>query len=313
MVNERQHAEFNGSLLAADGTPRLPHVAYDEDGYAYDDGEPLAQNDPQSDQLFYAFPALKELLRERLPDAYAACDMFVYPRRREPGLAPDIFVAFGAGDVDRRGRPRNSYKLFEGEPVPSFVMEVLSGTTADKDLGAKRDAYAEWGVAEYWMFDPFGKRIPGGISAERLNDAGVYEPIEPLPCTSVYPSAVLGVEMRTDDGNLRIRDPEKGEDLRGLREEIEVRKAETKARKAESKSRKAETEARKAETEARKAAEERATEEAAARKDAEQRAAAEAAAREKAEQRAVDAEGRIAEEAAARKALEAEIAALRRA
>ena len=279
MDDKWQHTEFNGSLLAADGTPRLPHVAYDEDGYAYCDGEPLAQNTDQADQLIYAFPALRELLRERFPDAFAACDMFVYPRRREPGLAPDIFVAFGAGD-----RPRNSYKLFEGEPVPSFVMEVLSGTTADKDLGAKRDAYAEWGVAEYWMFDPFGKRIPGCISAERLGACG-YEPIEPLPGTSVYPSAVLGVEMRAEDGNLRIHDPEKGEDLRGLPEEIEARKA----------------------------AEERTVTEAAARKDAEQRAADEAAAREKAEQRAVDAERRMAEEAAARKALEAEIAALRRA
>ena len=254
MDDERQHMQSNGSLLAADGTPRLPHVAYDDDGYAYYDGEPLAQNTEQADQLLYAFPALREFLRERFPDAFAACDMFVYPRRREPGLAPDIFVAFGAGD-----RRRNSYKLFEGEPVPSFVMEVLSGTTADKDLGKKRDAYAEWGVAEYWMFDPFGKRIPGCISAERLNDAGVYEPIEPLPGTSVYRSAVLGLEMREEDGNLRIHDPEKGEDLGHLREEIKARKA----------------------------AEERATEEAAAREqaerraaDAERRVAEEAAARE---------------------------------
>ena len=224
MDDERQHVEFNGSLLAADGTPRLPHVAYDEDGYAFDDGEPLAQNDPQADQLFYAFPALKALVRERFPGAFAGCDMFVYPRRRESGLAPDIFVAFGAGDRDRRGRRRNSYKLFEGEPVPSFVMEVLSGTTADKDLGDKRDAYAEWGVAEYWMFDPFGKRIPGCISAERLGVCG-YEPIEPLPGTSVYPSTVLGLEMRAEDDNLRIHDPQTGEDLRGLPEEIDARKA----------------------------------------------------------------------------------------
>ena len=277
MDDERQHVEFNGSLLAADGTPRLPHVAYDEDGYAFDDGEPLAQNDPQADQLFYAFPALKALVRERFPGAFAGCDMFVYPRRRESGLAPDIFVAFGAGDRDRRGRRRNSYKLFEGEPVPSFVMEVLSGTTADKDLGDKRDAYAEWGVAEYWMFDPFGKRIPGRISAERLGACG-YEPIEPLPGTSVYASGVLGLEMRVEDGNLRIHDPEKGEDLRSLRE-AEQRIADEAA--------------------ARKAAEERAT-------HAKQRTADEAAARERAEQRA-------AEEAAARKAAEAEVAALRRA
>ena len=231
MDDERQHMQSNGSLLAADGTPRLPHVAYDEDGYAYNDGAPLAQNDNQADQLFYAFPALKAFVRRRFSGAYAASDMFIYPTRGSSGRAPDIFIAFGASDRDARGRKRNSYKLFEGEPVPSFVMEVLSGTTADKDLGKKRDAYAEWGVAEYWMFDPFGKRIPGCISAEQLGACG-YEPIEPLPGTSVYPSGVLGLEMRAEDGNLRIHDPEKGEDLRNLQEAEQRIAEEAAARKA---------------------------------------------------------------------------------
>ena len=273
MDDERQNAHYNGALLAADGTPRLPHVAYDDDGYAYSDGAPLAQNTEQADQLFYAFPALQALVRRRFPSAFAASDMFIYPRPRSRGIAPDIFIAFGAGD-----RRRNSYKLFEGEPVPSFVMEVLSGTTADKDLGPKRDAYVEWGVAEYWMFDPFGKRIPGCISAERLKEAGDYEPIKPLPGTLIYPSAVLGVEMRAEDGSLRIHDPETGEDLLGLAEEVDARKA----------------------------AEDRTREEASARDKAERRAS-------DAERRANDAERRANEEAAERKALEAELAALRRA
>ena len=223
MDDERQHMHDNGALLAADGSPRLPHVGYDDDGYAHSDGAPLSQNDSQAVQLFYAFPALKALVRRRFPGAFAGCDMFVYPRRRGRGIAPDIFIAFGAGELDRRGRRRNSYKLFEGEPVPSFVMEVLSGTTADKDLGPKRDAYAEWGVAEYWMFDPFDKHIPGCISAEQLV-AGAFEPIAPLPGTSVYRSAVLGVEMRAEDCDLRIYDPETGEDLRSLSEEYEARR-----------------------------------------------------------------------------------------
>ena len=100
MDDERQHMHDNGALLAADGSPRLPHVGYDDDGYAYSDGAPLAQNDNQAVQLFYAFPALKALVRRRFPDAFAGCDMFVYPRRRSRGVAPDIFIAFGAGELD---------------------------------------------------------------------------------------------------------------------------------------------------------------------------------------------------------------------
>ena len=151
---------------AADGSPRLPHVAYDDDGYPYADGAPLAQNSPQCDQIIYAFPALRALLRRRFPGAFAASDMLVYPQKGDlaASVAPDVFVAFGAGD-----HARNSYKLWEGEPVPAFVLEVLSGTTSDNDLGPKRDAYARMGVRELWLFDPFAKRIAGHIAGFRLN------------------------------------------------------------------------------------------------------------------------------------------------
>ena len=255
----------NGALLAADGTPRLPHVAYDDDGYAYSDGAPLAQNDTQAEQLFYAFPALKAFARQRFPGAYVASDMLVYPARGSGGRAPDIFVAFGAGQMDPKGMRRNSYKLFEGEPVPSFVLEVLSGTTADEDLGPKRDAYAQWGIREYWMFDPFGGRVPAFVSAERL-ERGEYVAIDPLPGTGVYPSRVLGLEFRAEDGNLRIRDPETGEDLRGLDEETQARKAEAAARRAAEERADAAEERAEAEATARKA-------EAAARQEAERRVA----------------------------------------
>ncbi len=282
MDNERaRQAHFNGALLAADGTPRLPHIAYDDDGYPYDDGAPLGQNKKQIDQLFYAFPALQKLVRERFPGALAASDMFVYRRRGDVrGRAPDIFVAFGADDYEER----KSYKLFEGDPVPSFVLEVLSDSSTDEDPGPKREEYAAWGVEEYWMFDPFEKRIPGRISAERLRD-GAYEPIAPLPRTAVYPSAVLGVEMRAEGGQLRIRDATTGRDLRGYGEEFDARQA------AEERA---------------DAAEERA-DAAAERADAAKERAA------KAEQRLAEAKQRADDEAAARKALEVELAELRRA
>ena len=165
--------------------------------------------------------------------------MFIYPRRRDlkGAVAPDIFVAFGAGDY-----ARNSYKLFEGEPVPAFVMEVLSGTTADKDLGPKRDIYAEIGIDEYWMFDPFGDDIPGHIVGFRLI-GGLYEPIPPLPDRHAYRSDVLGLELRAEGGNLRVYDPVDGRDLQHYAEEKAEREAETRARqRAEARARAAEAE-----------------------------------------------------------------------
>jgi hypothetical protein len=246
MDDDRRRLHHNGALLAADGTPRLPHVAYDDDGYAYSDGAPLAQNDTQAEQLFYAFPALRAFVRRRFPGAYAACDMLIYPERGGKGArAPDIFVAFGAGDVGPEGSRRNSYKLFAGEPVPRFVLEVLSGTTADEDLGPKREDYAKWGIEECWLFDPFGKDIARFISAERLvasagcPERNEYAPIDPLAGTQAYRSDVLGLELRAEGGMLRIRDPETGEDLRGLDEEVAAREAAEKRVAAEVAARKA--------------------------------------------------------------------------
>ena len=201
-------------LLAADGTPRLPHVAYDDEGYPHSDGAPLAQNTPQADQIHYAFSALRTFLRKHFPDAFAANDLLIYPRPHDlkASVAPDVFVAFGAGD-----KARLSYKLWEGEPVPAFVLEILSGTTADKDLGEKRDKYAAMGVREYWVFDPFGSRIPDRVAGYRLR-GGRYRPISPLPETHVLPSDVLGLEFRAHESELRIHDPVTGRDLRGHEE-----------------------------------------------------------------------------------------------
>ncbi|HMO64040.1 MAG TPA: Uma2 family endonuclease [Verrucomicrobiota bacterium] len=38
--------------------------------------------------------------------------------------------------------------------APTFVVEVLSRRTADRDLGPKFAAYEEHGVQEYWLLDP---------------------------------------------------------------------------------------------------------------------------------------------------------------
>ncbi len=245
-------------LLAADGTPRLPHIAYDEDGYPHTDGEPLGQNAAQIKQIVYAFPALEALLRRRFPGALVGCDMFIYSKRGvvAGSVAPDVFVAFGAGD-----HLRDSYKLFEGEPVPAFVLEVLSESTGARDLDQKYRAYRAMGVGEYWLFDPFAKRIPERIRAYRLS-AKRYVPMAPLPDSRSYLSGALGLELRAEGEDLRIRDPATGEDLMGYEEEQTARQA------AEARA-DSEAAARREEAAARHAAEDRAEREAAARRAAE--------------------------------------------
>ncbi len=42
---------------------------------------------------------------------------------------------------------------------PDLVVEILSPSTADRDLGYKRTLYARHGVDEYWVVDPDGNTI----------------------------------------------------------------------------------------------------------------------------------------------------------
>ena len=45
------------------------------------------------------------------------------------------------------------------EGAPDLVVEVLSDSSRTLDRFVKRDRYAEFGVAEYWLLEPFEPRI----------------------------------------------------------------------------------------------------------------------------------------------------------
>lgn len=54
--------------------------------------------------------------------------------------------------------------------APDFIVEVLSPSTAKKDMGLKTTKYAEAGVREYWIVDPKRESVVVYI----LNDEGYY-------------------------------------------------------------------------------------------------------------------------------------------
>ena len=43
--------------------------------------------------------------------------------------------------------------------APDLVIEILSPSTADRDLGYKHDLYGRHGVLEYWVVDPMTKAV----------------------------------------------------------------------------------------------------------------------------------------------------------
>lgn len=223
-------------------TPRPPPV-----GYPDSDGQPVAETDFQRIPLWYANDVLARHFRDR-NDVYVSANMFVYFEEGNPRavVAPDVFVVLGAPDHRRR-----SYKVWEEPKGPDFVLEITSDSTRRSDQGPKRRIYAELGVREYWLFDPTGDYLVPPLQGLRL----IADDYVPLP-SRISPdgslsgrSEVLGLDLRTADGQLRLHDPATGRDLPSS-EELEDRvEQEARARRA--------AEARVAELEARMQAEPR--------------------------------------------------------
>ena len=151
-----------------------------------------------------------------------------------------MFVVLGAPSHNRR-----SYKVWEEPKGPDFVLEITSHSTRSADQGPKRRIYEELGVRECWQFDPTGDYlVPPLRGQRRIANRYVELPVRTSPDGSLSGrSEVLGLDLRTADGRLRLHNPATGRDLPSS-EELEDRvEREARARRA--------AEARVAELEAR--------------------------------------------------------------
>ena len=208
----------------------------------FDDGQPLPDGDFQRDPVSYALYGLREHYAGR-DDVAVQGDMFLHylmvddngdvvlnddgqPVRRM--LAPDVYVTFGVSN-----RKRNSFVTWDEGKLPDFVLEVLSFSTWRYDISAKKALYQRLGVPEFWLADPLGAYVEPPVQGYRLV-AGVYAPIDPLPGNRGVRSEVLGLELRVEDGLLRIHDPQTGRDIHDIHGAAEaLRQAEAAQRQAE--------------------------------------------------------------------------------
>ena len=254
--------------------------------YPETDGQPMAETPEHRDVMIDAIQVLRRHFAHR-PDVYVSGNMMMYYEEGEPRrcVSPDVFVAVGVEDKDRR-----TYLLWREAKGPDFVLEVTSKSTRRNDQVTKRALYEWMGVSEYVLYDPLG---------EYLNP-----PLQGTGWSGV----------NTSSGS--------GRDCRGVRERCTARcwgcrcmygraigrcgcttrrRARTFSRPVEAAAAREEAEARaEREAAARGEAEARAEREAAARGEADARAEREAAVRGEAEVRAERADARAEREAAVR-------------
>ena len=153
---------------------------------------------------------------------------------RDLARYPDLLVAF---DVDPAAyEASNGYIISEQGKPPDFVLEVASASTADTDIGAKRDDYARMLIPEYWRFDKTGRHYGTRLAGERLVN-GVYVPIDIEELSEDVLqgySHVLGLYLRWERGELGWYDPATGQHIATFdTERARADRAEARANRAE--------------------------------------------------------------------------------
>lgn len=185
--------------------------------------EPLAHDRHHREQD-YCCAVL--LARFAGPECYVTRDLWLLMDPANPAdkLLPDLVVALGVPDA-----LRGDYDpVAEGKP-PDLLAEFLSKESLAADMAGKSRRYAELGVREYWVFNPWGEFAAPRIQGWALRGLQPPEPL-PLEADGSVASRVLPVRFAVREDLLEILDAATGESLSPLRAQALRIERETRAR-----------------------------------------------------------------------------------
>jgi Uma2 family endonuclease len=188
--------------------------------YPESDGKPMAETDVHRKLMSSLIESLEAFFKDKT-DVYITGNIMFYYEEGNPrkSIAPDLMVVKGV-----HKNPRRVFKLWE-EKVPDVVFEISSRGTWRDDLQKKYFLYQEFGVKEYYLFDPEYDYLRDGLVAYHLIN-GEFEDIK-LEEGRVF-SPALGLEVVDTGKTLRLFSPEIREFLPTMEELTEqAAKAET--------------------------------------------------------------------------------------
>ena len=147
LTSEQQQAQITENV---DWEPPMPPT-----DLIFDDGEPLESNRHRI--------AMNVLIRSMLTalahrnDYFAGGNMFIYyssaQARNRDFRGPDFFIVLNVdGRTDRQG-----WVVWEENGrYPDVIVELMSPSTAQVDIGAKKDIYEQtFRTPDYFVYDPF--------------------------------------------------------------------------------------------------------------------------------------------------------------
>jgi Uma2 family endonuclease len=175
--------------------------------YPSTDGEPMAQNTKQYRYITTLHGGLSAMFRNR-PDVFVAAGLFWYPIEGDntTRAAPDVMVVFGRPKGDR-----DSYRQWEEDNIaPQVVFEILSPSNTLSELLDKSLFYGQFGVQEYYIYDPDG----GGLYGFVRDESGHLRRVSEM---QGWVSPLLGVRFEVEGEELVLRRPD-GERFVGYEE-----------------------------------------------------------------------------------------------
>ena len=190
----------------------IPTYAEQEIIYPDTDGLPLPDSLEQEPFFIEILATLKAFLESM--DVLVSGNTLIYYVEGDPSfsVAPDCYIVLGIGRAALLELHR-TFRVWEAGKFPDFVLEIGSPSTADNDLGPKRDLYARLGALEYWRYDPTGGEHYGEpLVGEYLVD-GEYRRFEMMADPDGLPrahSSLLNLDLRWEENRLRFYDPTTG-------------------------------------------------------------------------------------------------------
>ena len=215
--------------------------------YPESDGQPMAENSKQFDWIVTIKCGLETLFADD-PLVFVAGDLLWYPVEGNPKIcsAPDAMVVFGRPKGDR-----GSYIQFlEDNITPQVVFEVLSPGNRTIEMMEKLKFYEQYGVEEYYIYDPNYGRLFGYLRADnRLKEITPMEgwtsprlkirfhlvgiDLQLFGPDGRFFASYLELDRQRQSAELRADQESKHADEEALRADGEAHRAEEQARRAD--------------------------------------------------------------------------------
>ncbi|USR91901.1 Uma2 family endonuclease [Phormidium yuhuli AB48] len=208
------------------------------------DGNPMSDNTKQFRWIVTIKENLDILFDDR-DDIFVAGDLLWYPQEGNNKLrqAPDVMVAIGRPKGDR-----GSYRQWEEANIaPQVVFEILSPGNRLKEMAKKLKFYDQYGVEEYYIFDPDRLDFHGWLRDEAGGLSVIDSP-------ETWTSPRLGIRFDLQEDQFTIYRPD---GQRFLTPTELAKQAEDERQRAEDEHRRAEDERQRADDERRRAEDER--------------------------------------------------------